>query len=286
MTEPQKQRATKETVASWFDAAQAANRERRGARVSVDDVRERIAARKAERTARDRSSRVKGAIPAAIGVGLLVCAGVLGASAFSSTKVFEAETVVLAHQIETAKGELASIPTSDEQGVEAYSAVVQEQLAVATEAGEEMVRLQQEYATILFDGNATAQDDMVSEQALQAVIAHQEALGALIRVQSIPSDEAALDDDTLDPRRPWYVGFENDGITVVDPTNTTWSLVSVMATGPGVFELAWLNRGTSGELKAWATASYYSEDAKFGAFTVGKTTHGVDGVTQVETGRK
>jgi len=286
MTEPQKQRATKETVASWFDAAQAANRERRRARVSADDVRARIAARKASRTTRERSPRVKHVIPATIGVGLLVCAGVIGASAFSSTKVFEAETAALVHQIETAKGELAAIPTSDEKGAEAYSAVVQEQLVLATEAGQEMARLQQQYATILFDGNATAQDDMVSEQALQAVIAHQEELGALIRDQSIPSEEAALDDDTLDPRRPWYVGFQNDGITVVDPGASSWSLVSVMATDPGVFELAWLNRGSSGELKAWATAIYYSDDAKFGAFTVGKTTHGVDGVTQVETGRK
>lgn len=286
MTESTKQRLTKQSVSAWFEQRQAENRRRRVERVSATDIRHRLEGRRFGRAARDRRDKLAVMLPAALGVALLVCAGAISMYTYSNTQRFEAETAATGHAIEIAKGELARIPTARELDSEGYVDVVRGRQHDATEAGQEMARLQQDYATILFQGNGTTRDDRVSEQALTSAIEHQGLLAAHIRDQAIPTAGSALEDDTLDPRTPWYVGFEADGITVVDPSTSRWELVSVMPIDEFSFELTWLNRGPSDLLYAWATARYYSEDGKFGQFTVGKSTRGADNVEQVQTGRK
>lgn len=285
--EPTKNRLTKESVSAWFDSKQARNHERREQRVSAEDVRAGLARRRAMRDETPHQRRWLQMAPAAVGVILLVCAGAIGASAHWASNSFEVETLVLGQQIERAQGELSSIPVGDADSAAAFSATVKTQLHDATRAASELAQLQQDYAAILFHENGAGVDDQVSKNTLQAAVDHRDAIGAYILTGSIPTNEGAvLDGDVLDPRTPWYIGFETDGRTARAPSTSSWAVASVMAVGPDEFTVAWLNRDQTGELNAWATATYNAAASKFSQFTVGKTTRGADSIVQVETGRK
>lgn len=284
MTKNDKQRLTKEGVSDWFTQKQERNRQRRENRVTGEDVRHRLAELRDSRG--ERPGRLLQVASICVGVALLGCAAFAATNAITTVNANDAEMRAIGVLIEQAQGELASIPTGDESGTEVFSGAVQEELDAATAAGRQLAELQQEYATILYQGNGTGRDDRVSEQALQAALQQQDKIASLIREDSIPTEDAVLDGDQLDPRLPWFIGYEADGLSVVDPGTSSWELIEIMPSDIGSYGLTWANKTAEGQLLAWATASYFVEDAKFGQFTVGKTSHGTSDVVQVQTGRK
>lgn len=269
-----KPRLTKDDVDARFEHWRAQAAERRGTKLTAEDIERRFAERVAARREVVKRTNWGRVISIGLGAALLAGSGAVVLATTSGTDRFTIESAALAQQIETAEAELAAIPVADQTDAEAYAAALKEQISAARAAGQEVAALQQEYATILFGGNGEVSDHhQTPEQTYHAASEHQKHLQPYFTEQSlVASGSAGVGEGQIDPRFPWYVGRESDGLTVVDPHTSTWAVASVVAAGTqGVLEVTWLNRGDHGALYAWATAKYYVDPGAFGDLTVGTT---------------
>lgn len=277
---------------------QEANRKARATKITPEDVARRFEERrtvKATRAAAKPAGRTARAVSVSLGVAMLVATGVIALATSNGTTAFDAASEANQAQIAKAKGALASVPTSDKAGAEKYTARLNEQLQKAREKGGKVAALQQEFQSILLAENTEQTTGGLASGAAAAAAKHRKELApyfvdrALIVKDSAayaPGSVLPFDDDEIDPRFAWHVSYVGTGTTVADPASSRWTLASMVATGtPGVFEATWLDRRTSdGDLLAWASASYYTSQSKFGSVRVGQTTLGATGALNQTTG--
>ena len=296
MAKQKKPRLTKSDLDARFTAQQEKNRARRANKVTPEDVAKHFAERKANRGARPAPGQRARVVSLGLGIALLIGSGAMAVATTSSTSTFEVETEANIQRIASATGDLATIPASDDVAAGEYAAELEAQIAAATAKGEEVAALQQEFSAILFKGNGETAANGGATPALIAAVEHRRLLAPYFVERSLfvedaeayaPGSILPFDDDEIDPRFPWYVGYApgSQGAIVLDPTTSSWELTSLVATvTPGVLEATWLNSSTgTGDLLAWATASYYVDPGAFGSLTLGKTTLGERGDATIET---
>lgn len=258
---------------------QELNRAKRGEKVTAEDVRHQLAASRSERR-NDRVGR-RHMVTAVLGFGLLVGAGVSAVATTSSVRSYEASAASLAQQILESQSNLRAIPASEPELASEYAETVQAQLEVATVKGEEVASLQQGFSEILSGQGASGSQDGVASSAGVAAAAHRQKLEPYFVDRSFlvegsvayaPLSLNPFGAEEIDPRFPWFVA---PGSSDQRQESAGWRLASVQpAAANGVFEAIWLNREGSGDLLAWAKASYYSDTEQFGSLTVGTTTLG------------
>ena len=154
--------------------------------------------------------------------------------------------------------------------------------------------LQQDFQSILATGNDEHTTGGLASKAEATAAAHRKTLAPYFVDRSLivtdtsayaPGSVLPFEDDQIDPRFAWHVSYEGGGTKIADPAASTWTLTSLVATETsGVFEATWVDtRSSDGDLLAWATASYYTSDGKFGSLRVGQTTLGATGADNTET---
>jgi hypothetical protein len=292
VAQQKKPRLTKEDLDARFAARQEKNRERRQTKYTREDIARLLEERKANRaqgraTSSAPNNRLVRAVSLGLGGALLLGSGALAVTTTSSSDAFSLASEANQQQIELVEGDLASIPAAGESASAQYAAQLEAAIADATAKGAEIARLQQEFATILFGGNTEVTSDGAAGPSLSAAVENRRLLAPYFVEQALlvdaaeayaPGSALPFEADQIDPRFAWYVGYEpeSQGRTVVDPGLATWNLVSVVASETtGVLDATWLNTSpTTGELFAWATASYYVESGAFGNVSVGFTTIG------------
>ena len=292
MAKQKKPRLTKEDLDARFVACQEKNRERRQTKLTGADVQRMLEERKTYRVKRKAESsapdnRLVRTVSLGLGCLLLLASGALAVTTTSSADTFGLARDTNQQQIELVEGELATIPAAGESAAAGYAADLEAEIATATDKGTEVARLQQEFATILFAGNSEVSQDGAAGPSLSAAVENRRLLAPFFVDQALLADDSEayapgsalpFEADEIDPRFPWYVGYEPDsqGRTVMDPALSTWQLASVVASDTtGVLEATWLNSSpATGELLAWATASYYVQSGAFGSLSVGFTTIG------------
>lgn len=290
-----KPRSSKESLDARFAALQEANRARRQSKVTGADIERRLEERKAERSQKPAQvvpgQRAR-TLSLGLGVVLLAASGVIAVATSAGTDSFNVAQHSNEQQIAVLQGELDRIPAADEQSAAEHSSALEEQIAQATAKGAQVAELQQGFATILAGGDTEGSGDGAPSTAEVDAAEHRKQLAPYFVDQSFPVEDVRayapgstlpFGPEEIDPRFPWYVGYEADG-QLKDPTASQWELVSVIATDtPGVLDATWLNQSTGADaLFAWATASYYAEPEAFGNLVVGHTTLGERGATTTE----
>ncbi|MCI4659586.1 hypothetical protein [Cryobacterium zhongshanensis] len=287
MAKVKKPQLTKEDLDARFAVRQEKNRVRRATKVTRDDIEKSLAERKAKRSERAVPGQLARIVSLGLGVALIIGSGALAVTTTASTDAFNLSTQVNEQRLASAKGDLAAIPAADEQGTATYAAELKEQIAAATAKGQEIATLQQDFTSILARGNTASNGNGAPTTAFQDSVEHRKLLAPYFVKGALLVDDAQayvagsvlpFDANQIDPRFPWYVGYQpgSQGRIVVDPAVSGWALTSVVATETrGVLEATWLNKNTTtGDLFAWATASYYVDPGAFGRLTVGQTTLG------------
>lgn len=278
--------ATKESVDAWFAERRAANRAKRESPITAADIRERSAARAAGSGRPLHRARF---LPVVIGCAFLVGAGVVSLATNATLQGFAADHVTNQQRILQAESELASLPVNESITRDDYAARVVEAASSAEQAGRAVAELQQQYADLLYTGNAENADDAGPQHAYEAALRHQNDLAPYFAEHTYLADAGdSLVEGDIDPRFPWYIGYEADGVTVAPPATSTWALTGVNPTKTaGVFEVTWTNRNpATGDLYAWAVADFDSRAEVFGDLTVGKTTLGDRSATEIQLARK
>jgi hypothetical protein len=289
-----KPRLTREDLDSRITAQQEKNRARRETKVTPADIQARLDERRARRAERAVPGRLARNVSLGLGIALLVGSGIVAVTTTASTQSFALETEVNEQRIASAKGDLDAIPAADDTAATEYAAELASQIAQATAKGEEVAALQQEFATILFRGNTQESVNGAPSSAFLDSVEHRRLLAPYFVERSLIADESdayapgsvlPFDDDEIDPRFPWHVGYQpgSNSLAVADPGAAHWTLASVMATAtPGVLDATWRDNNSTGELLAWATASYYVDPGAFGSLTVGQTTLGERGAPSID----
>lgn len=276
---------------------QEANRAARQTKVTAEDVQRRVAERRAAKSARrvpTPAGRTARGVALVTGFAFLLGAGCIALSIANGNTAYEVTSANNVQEIGKAKADLAAIPAADEHAASTYAEKLQARLDTATAKGREVAALQQEFQSILVRGNEQRSDNGAATPALTAAAAHRKQLAPYFvdRAMIAPDTEAyapgsvlPFDADQIDPRFEWHVAYDANGTTVADPKASTWTLTSMVATDTsGVFEATWVDKRTSdGELLAWATASYYVSEGKFGSLRLGLTTLGSNGALNDQT---
>lgn len=228
-----------------------------------------------------------------IGIGAL---GLIGAALLTSgvnATLVESEAAAIAHASDLAflEQEIASLEIAEDDSIVALEPVLEDYLAEAISAGEEVAALQNEFAEILVAANDEERLDEIGPYPAEiAAAAHREQLSSLWAEQSllVESDEAAygvnqfdpFPGSEMDPRYAWYSKMEEPrGSDYASPDDYSWSMVAAMPgfrASPETIEVTWLNRRDDGWLLAWATATYNAEHDVFSDLEVGRTSTGVE----------
>jgi hypothetical protein len=292
VAQQKKPRLTKADLDARFAARQEKNRERRQTKYTGEDVARLLEERRANRAQKKAESSAPGdrlvrAVSLGLGAALLVGSGALAVTTTSGSDAFALASEANRQQIELVEGDLAAIPAAGESASAEYAAQLAAAIVDATAKGTEVARLQQDFATILFSGNTEVGSDGAAGPSLTAAVENRRLLAPYFVEQALLVDDAEayapgsavpFEADQIDPRFAWYVGYEpeSQGRTVVTPGLATWGLASVIASDTtGVLEATWLNTSpTTGDLFAWATASFYVQSGAFGNLSVGFTTIG------------
>lgn len=288
MAKEKKPRLTKEDLDARFAAQQEKNRVRRETKVTREDVEKRLNERKAKRADKQGTGQLGRTVSLGLGIAFLIGSGVLATAATASSQQFKVTSQINEEQIASAQGTLAEIPAADDQTAENYATELEKQIADARAKGEEVAALQQEFTTILSTGDIEASSNGAPSAALQDWAEHRKLLApyfverALLVADSsayAPGSVFPFADDEIDPRFPWYQP------ATPGPAESTWALASMVATStPQVLEATWLNKSpVTGDLFAWATASYYVDAGGFGSLTTGVTTLGEHGAPATAT---
>lgn len=290
MAREKKPRLTKGDLDARFTALQEKNRERRQKKVTGEDIEGLLAERKEKRAQKgDRVSAGQRARVVSLGLGIVLLAGsgVVAVSTSAGTDAFNLATHNNEQRIASLQGDLRALPAANEKSAAQYADELEKQIAAATLKGEKVADLQQEFARILSKGDTEGAGNGAPSKGLVGAAEHRKKLAPYFVDRAFPVDDIQayapgsvlpFEADEIDPRFPWFVGYESNG-QLADPKASDWELVSVLATDtPGVLDVTWLDRGTkTGDLFAWASASYYVDPGAFGNLTVGRTTLGERG---------
>lgn len=288
-----KQKTPRERTAleERISAKQAENRAARQAKITPEDVERRLAERRARRVAKAEARPAgRGARYVSLGLGfaMLIGTGAIAVTTSNGTQSFSAQLAADESRIAGLEGDLAAVPASSKTGAATYTRDLTKQLAAARKKGDEVASLQQRFQEILVAANDERSNDGAATPAEKDAAEHRKALApyfvdrALIVKDTAayaPGSVLPFDDDEIDPRFPWHVSYRAGGTTANDPSMSRWALTSMIATDtPGVFAATWLDRRTAdSDLLAWATASYYVSERKFGSVRLGETTLGATG---------
>lgn len=286
-----KLRLTKADLDARFSAQQEKNRLRRETKVTREDVEKLLSERKARRAEKAVPGRRGRTVSLSLGIVLLAGSCILAVTTSASTDAFNHTIEFNEHQIAAAKGDLAAIPAADQEASAKYAAALEKQIGEATVKGDEVAKLQQKFATILFQGNDEVSGNGAPSKAFRNAVEHRKLLAPYFVDRAMFVDDALayapgsvlpFGPDEIDPRFPWYVSYEpgTQGRVAMNPAMSGWELASMVATSTqGVLEATWLNASPkTGELFAWATASYHVDPGAFGGLTVGLTTLGERGI--------
>ena len=286
MAKQKKPVLTKQSTDAYFAKKQAEVAERRKNKLTGDDVAQALDERRSSRH-RAAGSRSK-AISLGLGVALLVGAGAVVTGTVLSGDSFVSDTKANSARIAELNEQLQGVPAGGDGGkADEYRAQLAAQILTATEQGEQVAALQQEFLTIFaptegeqVEGNGAASPALMASIEIRKALAPfftSESLLVEDKVAYAPGSSVPFADDEIDPRFPWYQPSTIvDGRIVYGAADTcTWDLVSVTATGVGgVLDATWLCQGAEGDLYSWATASWYAEEEAFGRVSVGETTIG------------
>lgn len=286
---------TKEDVVKDLSERQTKRKNRR--RMTGDDVEEMIKDRSAKRKAQRESLKADGKPDPRLSR-LSVIAGavlLLGAAGMVyGTTVIQGQTSA---QVEAANEEIISLNSQIDQSqpqseaeVEKRSQEVSDGLEAARGKAKEVVDLQNEFQSLLADGNDEKDpgNGKPKDSFIQSA-EHRESLAPYFDAESF-----VIEDDTIaynagsdipfteteiDPRFQWYTQYtdlDHTAYTEVDKAGT-WQLSSVVPSRTaeeGQVSVMWLNRAPDGALLAWAKATYTVEAGTFDNLTVGTTTLG------------
>lgn len=286
---------TKEDVVKSLSERQTKRKNRR--RMTGDDVEEMIKDRSAKRKAQRESLKADGKPDPRLSR-LSVIAGavlLLGAAGMVyGTTAIQGQTSA---QVEAANEEIISLNSQIDQSqpqseaeVEKRSQEVSDGLEAARGKAKEVVDLQNEFQSLLADGNDEKDpgNGKPKDSFIQSA-EHRESLAPYFDAESF-----VIEDDTIaynagsdipfteteiDPRFQWYTQYtdlDHTAYTEVDKAGT-WQLSSVVPSRTaeeGQVSVMWLNRAPDGALLAWAKATYTVEAGTFDNLTVGTTTLG------------
>lgn len=296
MATEKKPQLTKEALDARFTALQDKNRERRQTKVTAADIENRLTESRAKRAAKVVPGQRARVVSLGLGIALFVGSGALAVNASSSTDAFEQTSMVNEQLIASMQGNIRSIPAGNDDPAGEYAANLEGQITAALAKGEELASIQQEFAPILYAGNGESSGNGAPSAAVLAAVEHRRLVAPYFVERALfvedglayaPGSMLPFETDEIDPRFPWYVSYEpgSRGRIVANPEGSRWELVSMVATDtPGVLDATWLNQSAAtGDLHAWATASYYVDPGAFGNLTVGTTTIGERGSSMTGT---
>ncbi|ROR75969.1 hypothetical protein SAMN06295974_3696 [Plantibacter flavus] len=287
----EKVRLTKADMDARFTARQERNRNARATKLTGEDLEARLKDRRSAKLPRPvNPGRRSKRISVMLGGVLLLGSAVVALSASASADEFRHATETTNAQIAAAQGDLRAMPTADDQGASNFTAQLDAQLGEAASKAEVVAALQQGFADILYRGNGETTANGAPSAAFLESVEHRRQLAPYFVAKALIADDALayapgsalpFGDGEIDPRFPWYTDVEpgSNGRIIADPSTSSWSVAAVVSSGtPGVIEVTWLDTRTeTGELLAWATASYYADSGAFGGLVTGQTTIGERG---------
>jgi hypothetical protein len=292
MAKKNKSSPTMEHLDARIAAQQEKVRARRASKVTPEDVARRLAERRERKAVKPSTRRAGRVVPLVLGGALLAISGIVATATVSGTETFKITNQSLQQQIAAAQGDLDAQPAADQQSAAEYADQLKQQIAEAMAKAEKIATLQQEFAQILFKGNSEHTENGAPSAAFLESVQHRKLLAPYFvdraflvedAVAYAPGSTLPFDSGKIDPRFPWFLAHPaDDPVKLLDPSGSTWTVASVVATKtPGVLEATWVDsNAATGQLFSWATASYYSDEGKFGSLKVGTTTLSNDGSIQ------
>jgi hypothetical protein len=281
-----------------YQAKQRANRRR----MTGDDVQEMLRERRARRQERrrERAQRRGGGralrrdagrvARLSLGGALMVGAIGTGALAASSTDVTQVRSEANDREIALLEGEVRALEDAswDEGDAAALEGRLDEAVAQARRKGEEVAELQNAYQGILADlndvelsgdGDAGGAFAPVGEHRGRLVDYFDESARIIEDEEAYrPGADVPYGPGEIDVLFPWYIRYADEGRgEYAEASLNSWELVSATPRvgTPGAVSVAWLNRDeSSGDLLAWARATYDAEAGTFHSLYVGQTTIG------------
>lgn len=281
-----------------FEAKQRANRRR----MTGDDVEEMIRERRAQRQLRrlEREERrsaspgpqrdVGGSVRLGLGGALLVGAMGFGALAASSTDTTEARARANEESIAMLKGDIRGLEseTWDEADAADFEDQLERTVTEAWEKGGQVAEAQNTYQGIFADindeelsgdGDESEVYAPVGEHRVELIDFFAESARVIEDEESyFPGADVFYGPGEIDVLAPWYTRYADGGLTTyAEPSSNSWELVAVTPRGGSsrTVNVAWLNRdASSGDLLAWARATYSSDAGTFHSLYVGETTIG------------
>lgn len=281
-----------------FEAKQRPNRRR----MTGDDVEEMLRDRRARRQERRRERGERRAtsphserdvgrtVRLSLGAALLVGALGFGALAASSTDTTEARAHANEESIAMLKGDIRGLEseTWDEEDAAAFEEQMERAVSEAWEKGGQVAEAQNTYQEIFADLNdAELSGDGDAGEVYAPVGEHREELidffaesARIIEDEEdySPGADVFYGPGEIDVLAPWYTRYADEGLTTyAEPSANSWELVAVTPRGGSsrTVNVAWLNRdSSSGDLLAWARATYSSDAGTFHSLYVGETTIG------------
>lgn len=270
---------------------------------SVEAIRERVeqrdaakAQRKAERAAEAEANphRQVARLNAVVGGAGLVAAVALGGLITVSQQhehdrvaEYQQQAQAIQQDIDelTPAGVDGSVALDEHQTAEVVE-VIQEDRTAAETMAEDVAVAQQAFAELYYASNdETAPAEGLAKPSAEAAAEHRVTLGEFFVEDTFRASDSDVQIATpappfsateLDPRWPWYLQMDDDGL-FVDPDTYQWSVDSVMpVAGSGQqLQVLWTNRDTqTDEVYAWAIGLFEPAEAAFIAVEVGMTGDG------------
>ncbi|MFE1170363.1 hypothetical protein [Nocardiopsis sp. NPDC058789] len=281
-----------------FEAKQRANRRR----MTGDDVQEMLRERRAERQQRRQERKeLRAASPRpprdvgrtvrlSLGGALLVGAMGFGSLAASSSDTTEARAQTNEQSIAMLRGDIRALEneTWDEEDVVAFQEQLDQAVSEAWDMGAQVAEAQNTYQEIFADiddeelsgdGDASEVYAPVGDHRAELIDFFAES-ARIIEDEDVyyPGADVFYGPGEIDVLAPWYTRYSDESRgDYADPSANSWELVAVTPRvgSSRTVNVAWLNRdATSGDLLAWARATYSSDAGTFHSLYVGETTIG------------
>lgn len=281
----------------WAKKMEEAARARRSKKVTPEELAARAEHRKKAQSLRETSAAAASARPGLNGVqktvvvlGLLGTVG-CGLAIAGSEADFEAQSATNAQRVAELRAGIAEAAPAEGVTEEELKNTVEDQLNAAREHAQRTADLQNRFAQILDGGDASPdqQGQGAPSKAFMDAVAHREKLAPMFSPDSFivegayayqPSSAVPFSDTEMDPRYPWYLKYDGEpGDAERAPAEAEsygWEVSSVRPSGtPGAFSVSWVNYDEgSGDLLAWADASYLVEEGVLSDLRTGTTSVG------------